>query len=84
MPLTGLAQGLSVASLLATRSTADPEGSFLIFRDQTLVSELQASSFKSTIGPSLAWFDEHIRYSRLFTTSPDGGPTGAARPTSRP
>ena len=24
------------------------------------------------VGPSLAWFDEHIRYERLFTTSPDG------------
>ncbi|MDH6195291.1 arabinosyltransferase C [Mycobacterium frederiksbergense] len=44
----------------------------LIFRDQTLASEIQASSFKSTVGPSLAWFDEHIRYSRLFTSSPDG------------
>ncbi|GAT17705.1 arabinosyltransferase domain-containing protein [Mycolicibacterium thermoresistibile] len=44
----------------------------LIFRDQTLVGELEASTFKSAVGPSLAWFDEHIRYSRLFTTSPDG------------
>lgn len=44
----------------------------LIFRDQTLVGEIQASSFKSAVGPSLAWFDEHIRYERLFTTSPDG------------
>jgi arabinosyltransferase C len=44
----------------------------LIFRDQTLAGEIQASSFKSTVGPSLAWFDEHIRYSRLFTSSPDG------------
>ena len=44
----------------------------LIFRDQTLIGELQASTFKSAVGPSLAWFDEHIRYERLFTTSPDG------------
>jgi len=44
----------------------------LIFRDQTLTGELQASSFKSAVGPSLSWFDEHIRYERLFTTSPDG------------
>ncbi len=44
----------------------------LIFRDQTLIGELQANSFKSAVGPSLAWFDEHIRYERLFTTSPDG------------
>ncbi|MFN6546462.1 arabinosyltransferase domain-containing protein [Mycolicibacterium nivoides] len=44
----------------------------LIFRDQTLAGEIQASTFKSAVGPSLAWFDEHIRYSRLFTSSPDG------------
>jgi arabinosyltransferase C len=44
----------------------------LIFRDQTLAGEIQASAFKSVVGPSLAWFDEHIRYERLFTASPDG------------
>src|SRR6201990_108752 len=44
----------------------------LIFRDQTLIGELQASTFKSDVGPSLSWFDEHIRYERLFTTTPDG------------
>ena len=44
----------------------------LIFRDQTMAGEIQASSFKSLVGPSLSWFDEHIRYERLFTTSPDG------------
>ncbi|MGU3654253.1 arabinosyltransferase domain-containing protein [Mycolicibacterium sp. A43C] len=59
-------------ALLAPVAAAGTVTLFLIFRDQTLVGEMQASSFKSTIGPSLAWFDEHIRYSRLFTTSPDG------------
>ena len=44
----------------------------LIFRDQTLIGEIQASTFKSAVGPSLAWFDEHIRYERLFMASPDG------------
>ncbi len=49
----------------------------LIFRDQTLAGEIQASTFKSAVGPSLAWFDEHIRYSRLFTSEPGrlGGAT---------
>ncbi len=37
-----------------------------------MIGELQASTFKSAVGPSLSWFDEHIRYERLFTTSPDG------------
>ena len=44
----------------------------LIFRDQTFAAEMQASTFKSAVGPSLAWFDEHIRYERLFMASPDG------------
>ena len=44
----------------------------LIFRDQTLVAEIQASTFKSAVGPSLSWFDEHIRYERLFLATPDG------------
>ncbi|MBV8930366.1 MAG: arabinosyltransferase domain-containing protein [Mycobacteriaceae bacterium] len=44
----------------------------LIFRDQTFAGEIQASTFKSAVGPSLAWFDEHIRYERLFMASPDG------------
>src|SRR4051812_284409 len=36
MPLTGRAQGLSVASLLATRATTDPEAPFLLAQGQTL------------------------------------------------
>jgi arabinosyltransferase C len=44
----------------------------LIFRDQTLVGEAQASLLKSAVGPSLSWFDEHIRYERLFLATPDG------------
>ncbi|OBF88486.1 arabinosyltransferase [Mycobacterium sp. 852002-51163_SCH5372311] len=44
----------------------------LIFRDQTLAGEMQASMLKRAVGPSLSWFDEHIRYERLFMASPDG------------
>ncbi|HEY7054610.1 MAG TPA: arabinosyltransferase domain-containing protein [Mycobacterium sp.] len=44
----------------------------LIFRDQTLVGEVQANALKSAVGPSLSWFDEHIRYERLFMATPDG------------
>jgi arabinosyltransferase C len=44
----------------------------LIFRDQTLAGEAQASALKRAVGPSLSWFDEHIRYERLFMASPDG------------
>ncbi|MGV0714911.1 arabinosyltransferase domain-containing protein [Mycolicibacterium sp. XJ662] len=59
-------------ALLAPILAAATVTIILIFRDQTLIGELQASAFKSSVGPSLSWFDEHIRYSRLFTTSPDG------------
>lgn len=59
-------------ALLAPIAAAGTVTIFLIFRDQTLAAELQGNTFRSAVGPSLAWFDEHIRYSRLFTTSPDG------------
>ncbi|MCV7223322.1 arabinosyltransferase domain-containing protein [Mycolicibacterium elephantis] len=59
-------------ALLAPILAAATVTIILIFRDQTLIGELQASTFKSAVGPSLSWFDEHIRYSRLFTSSPDG------------
>ena len=35
-------------------------------------ARLQASTLKRAVGPSLSWFDEHIRYERLFMASPDG------------
>ena len=44
----------------------------LIFRDQTLVGEVEANALKRAVGPSLSWFDEHIRYERLFMATPDG------------
>ncbi|HET9876337.1 MAG TPA: arabinosyltransferase domain-containing protein, partial [Mycobacterium sp.] len=44
----------------------------VIFRDQTLVGEAQANMVKSAVGPSLAWFDEYVRYERLFMPTPDG------------
>ena len=59
-------------ALLAPILAAGTVTIILIFRDQTLIGELQASTFKSAVGPSLSWFDEHIRYERLFNTSPDG------------
>ncbi|MDT5335430.1 MAG: arabinosyltransferase, partial [Mycobacterium sp.] len=59
-------------ALLAPIMAAGTVTIFLIFRDQTFTSEVQASAFKSAVGPSLAWFDEHIRYERLFMASPDG------------
>ncbi|OBJ72397.1 arabinosyltransferase [Mycobacterium sp. 1274756.6] len=58
--------------MLAPIAAAATVPAVLIFRDQTFVGELQASSLKSAVGPSLSWFDEHIRYERLFMATPDG------------
>jgi len=57
-----------VAPLLAAVTVT----AILIFRDQTLAGEIQASMLKRAVGPSLSWFDEHTRYERLFMASPDG------------
>ncbi|MEE6136332.1 arabinosyltransferase domain-containing protein [Mycobacterium sp. 050128] len=59
-------------ALLAPIAAAATVTVILIFRDQTLAGELQATALKRALGPSLSWFDEHIRYERLFMASPDG------------
>ncbi len=57
-----------VAPILAAATVT----AILIFRDQTLAGEIQATALKRAVGPSLSWFDEHLRYERLFMASPDG------------
>jgi arabinosyltransferase C len=59
-------------ALLAPILAAGTVTIILVFRDQTLASAIQASTFKTVVGPSLSWFDEHLRYERLFMASPDG------------
>ncbi len=61
-----------VLPLLAPILAAATVTAILIFRDQTLAGELQATALKRALGPSLSWFDEHLRYERLFMASPDG------------
>ncbi len=61
-----------LAPLLAPILAACTVTAILIFRDQSFAAEIQASTFKSAVGPSLAWFDEHTRYERLFMATPDG------------
>ncbi len=58
--------------LLAPIGAAATVTVILIFRDQTLAGEMQATALKRAVGPSLTWFDEHLRYERLFMASPDG------------
>ena len=61
-----------VLPLLAPLAAAATVTVILIFRDQTLAGEMQATTLKRALGPSLSWFDEHLRYERLFMASPDG------------
>ncbi|ETW25379.1 arabinosyltransferase domain-containing protein [Mycobacterium gastri] len=58
--------------LLAPLLAAATVTAILIFRDQTFAGATGASLLKRAVGPSLKWFDEHIRYERLFMASPDG------------
>ena len=58
--------------LLAPIAAAATVTLILMFRDQTIASVAQANALKRAVGPSLAWFDEHIRYERLFLATPDG------------
>lgn len=59
-------------TLLAPLAAAVSITAVVIFRDQTLAGEIQANALKSAVGPSLAWFEEHVRYDRLFLATPDG------------
>lgn len=61
-----------LAPLLAPIMAATAVPLILIFRDQTLVGAVQASALKRAVGPSLTWFDEHLRYERLMMATPDG------------
>ncbi len=61
-----------IVPLVAPVLAAATVTAILIFRDQTLAGEVKASMLKRAVGPSLSWFDEHIRYERLFMASPDG------------
>ncbi|MGL4305267.1 MAG: arabinosyltransferase domain-containing protein [Mycobacteriaceae bacterium] len=59
-------------ALLAPILAAGLLTTLLVFRDQTFMGVLDATQLKSAVGPNLNWFDEHVRYERLFTTSADG------------
>jgi arabinosyltransferase C len=62
-------------ALLAPIFAAGTVCLILVFRDQTLAGEIQANGLKSVVGPSLKWFDEPLRYERLFSTTNDGSVT---------
>lgn len=43
-----------------------------VFGDQTLRSVLEAISVRGAIGPSVAWYDEYVRYTTLLEQGIDG------------
>ena len=66
------ARQFGLSPLLAPILAATTVPIILIFRDQTFAGEVQANALKRAVGPSLSWFDEHLRYERLFMATPDG------------
>ena len=66
------ARQFGLSPLLAPILAAATVPIILIFRDQTFAGEVQANALKRAVGPSLSWFDEHLRYERLFMATPDG------------
>ncbi|QNG21618.1 arabinosyltransferase [Rhodococcus triatomae] len=43
-----------------------------VFADQTLATVLESTRVRNAVGPSLAWFEERMRWDALMTISPDG------------
>ena len=66
------ARRFGLPALLAPIAAAATVTLILIFANQSFAAVAQASALKRVVGPSLSWFDEHIRYERLFLTTPDG------------
>ncbi|QNH96828.1 arabinosyltransferase [Corynebacterium anserum] len=46
-----------------------------VFGDQTLRSVVEATRVRSTLGPSLPWYEEYIRYTALLEPTTDGSLT---------
>ncbi len=44
----------------------------VVFRDQTLMTVLEAIKVRYTVGPTIPWFQEFVRYYFLSVTTPDG------------
>ncbi|MDO4909750.1 MAG: arabinosyltransferase domain-containing protein [Corynebacterium sp.] len=43
-----------------------------VFADQTLASVMESIRVRKTIGPSLAWYNEYVRYQTLMQSTVDG------------
>ena len=66
-------------ALLAPMLAACTVTIFLIFRDQTLAAEIQASTFKSAVGPSLSL----VRRAHPLRATVHGHPRRVGRPPVR-
>ncbi|MET9201913.1 arabinosyltransferase domain-containing protein [Gordonia sp. NPDC003585] len=61
-----------VAPLVAGIAAAAAVVVIVVFRDQTLGSMAEALRIRYTVGPTLAWYQELLRYYFLSLTTPDG------------
>lgn len=59
--------------VLAPVSAAGAAVLMVVFADQTLATVIEATRLRTQVGPSLAWFQEFVRYDLLFG---GGGATG--------
>ncbi|MGV9827662.1 arabinosyltransferase domain-containing protein [Gordonia sp. NPDC003429] len=64
-----------LASLLAPLLAAPAIVLIIVFRDQTLASVFEAIRVRYTVGPTLGWYQELLRYYFLAVTTRDGALT---------
>nr|WP_242516674.1 arabinosyltransferase domain-containing protein [Corynebacterium mendelii] len=79
LPLFGAGPGATrgrtltaVAAMLSPFLAAGTAILLAVFGDQTLATVLESIRVRGWIGPSLAWFEEWVRYYTLMLQNPDG------------
>ena len=66
IPVSGL------VPLLAPIGAAAPVAVFVVFRDQTIANVAEAVRIRYSVGPTLAWYQEFLRFYYLTLTTTDG------------
>lgn len=79
LPLLGAPKGsprnATIGGVLAQISPFLASGTAIliaVFADQTLATVLEAIKVRSAIGPSVAWYEEYLRYEALLEQTVDG------------
>ncbi len=63
---------VSLIAMLAPGFAAGVLVLVVVFADQTLATVRESTRVRDSVGPSVEWFDERVRYDALLTISPDG------------